>query len=50
MVRKKTLAFKAIAVVAAINQLGRVIAQHVIDGAIERNSFCDFLDKVNEYT
>ena len=48
--RKKKLGFKAIAVVAAINPQGRVVAQLVRDGAIEWNSFCDFLDRVHEYT
>ena len=50
MMSKKKLSFKAIAVAAAINMNGKVIALHTVDNAIETTSFCDFLDKVAEYT
>ena len=49
MIEKKKLSFKAIAVAAAINMDGQVVALHVIDGAIDTQAFVLFLYKVGEY-
>ena len=46
MVEKKKLAFRAIAVAAAIDSEGHVVASHIVDGAINIEHFCTFLDKV----
>ena len=49
-ITKRKLSFKAIAVAAAINMDGVVVALHTVDMSINTGSFCDFLDKVAEYT
>ena len=50
MIEKKKLGFKAIAVAAAINLQGEVIAWHVRDGAIDSDSYILFLRQVIKYT
>ena len=50
MIEKKKLGFKAIAVAAAINLQGEVIAWHVRDGAIDSDSYILFLKQVIKYT
>ena len=50
MIEKKKLGFKAIAVAAAINLQGEVIAWHVQDGAIDSDSYILFLRQVIKYT
>ena len=49
-VTKRKLSFKAIAVAAAINMDGVVVALHTVDMSINTGSYCDFLDKVAQYT
>ena len=48
--KKSKLTFSAIAVAAAIDHEGTVIAEHVVDGAIDRYSFADFIEKVHNFT
>lgn len=50
MLEKKKLAFKAIAVAAAIDTEGNVVAAHIVDGAINGDEFLIFLDKVAAHT
>ena len=50
MIPKKKLSFKAIAVAAAVDLSGKVVAYHIVDGSIDRYSFVDFLKKVSKYT
>ena len=46
VIDKKKLTFKAVAVAAAIDSTGAVVAHHIVDGAINKFSFCDFLEEV----
>ena len=50
MVDKKKTSFGAIAVAAAIDTQGNVIAKVVEDGAIDRHGFVRFLGEVHDHT
>ena len=49
-IEKKKLGFKAIAVAAAIDTEGNIVACHTVDHSIDRYSFIDFLKRVRDYT
>ena len=48
--KKKKIGFKAIALVAAIDLNGQVVARHIVDKAIDHLSFMEFLDIVAKFT
>ena len=50
MIPKKTLGFKAIAVAAAVDMTGKVVAHLVTDHSIDKYKFAAFLDQVNAFT
>ena len=50
VITKKKLSFKAIAVSAAIDSKGTVIAHRIVDGAIDIQQFLLFLDSVARVT
>ena len=50
MIKRKKLSFKAIAVAAAIDMNGAVIAIHLKDHSIDGVAYCQFLDKVAAHT
>ena len=45
-VPRKKLSFKAIAVAAAVDADGAVVALHIVDHSIDGAAFCVFLEKV----
>ena len=49
LIPRKKLGFKAIAVAAAINMDGNLVALHVVDHSINAYSFAEFLGKVGKY-
>ena len=49
MVKKKKFSFKAIAVCAAIDMDGHVVAENIVDKAIDQNEFAHFLCRVRDY-
>ena len=46
---KKKIGFKAIAVAAAINRQGEVVAYHIQDHSIDTQAFMEFLRRMKEY-
>ena len=48
--KKKKIGFGAIAVVAAIDMTGRVVAKHIVDRSITGESFIIFLEEVAKFT
>ena len=50
LIKKQKIGFKAVAVAAAIDVQGRVVAKHIVDGAIDGDSFMVFLDQMHLHT
>ena len=50
VIKKDKLAFKAVAVAAAIDCKGVVVAKRVVDGAIDSDQFIIFLEELADYT
>ena len=48
--KKKKVGFGAIAVAAAIDVRGKVIAYHIQDHSIDTEAYCEFLERVRDYT
>ena len=46
---KKKIGFKAIAVAAAINRQGEVVAYHIQDHSIDTQAFMEFLRRMKEH-
>ena len=47
---KKRVAFRAIAVAAAIDRRGRVVAHYIKEKSIDTEAFCSFLRKLKQHT